>query len=112
MRDMMQVYAGQQERYAGLAGHGYRMLAEAMEANLTYRIPCPALLICGEKDRAGSCIRYNRAWHERTEIPLAWIPHAGHNANADAPETVNRLLERFAAELPQVLTSAPGNPCR
>lgn len=32
----------------------------------------------------------------------------GHNANADAPETVNRLLERFAAELPQVLTSAPG----
>ena len=92
----------------------YRMLAEAMEANLGYRIPCPALLICGEKDRAGSCVRYNRAWHQKAGIPLAWIPHAGHNANSDAPEAVNSLLERFIGELPKpgAFTSAPGSPCR
>ena len=114
MSDMMRTYDGHQERYASLAGHGYRMLAEAMEANLGYRIPCPALLICGEKDRAGSCVRYNRAWHQKAGIPLAWIPHAGHNANSDAPEAVNSLLERFIGELPQpgAFTSAPGSPCR
>ena len=101
MSDMMRTYDGHQERYASLAGHGYR-------------IPCPALLICGEKDRAGSCVRYNRAWHQKAGIPLAWIPHAGHNANSDAPEAVNSLLERFIGELPQpgAFTSAPGSPCR
>ena len=93
MRDMMLVYEGDQGRYAALSGHGYRMLAEAMEADLPYRIPCPALLICGEKDRAGSCIRYNRAWHRKTGIPLEWIADAGHNSNTDAPEKVNGLIE-------------------
>ncbi len=93
MRDMMMVYDGDQARYAKLSGHGFRMLAEAMEADLPYKIPCPALLICGEKDHAGSCIRYNKAWHKKTGIPIEWIPNAGHNANTDAPETVNRLIE-------------------
>ena len=106
MADMMMVYDGDQARYAKLSGHGFRILAEAMEADLPYAIPCPALLICGEKDRAGSCIRYNRAWHKRTGIPLAWIPNAGHNANTDAPEEVNRLIETFAAGLQAPLSAA------
>ena len=95
MREIMTVYDGDQDRYARISGHGFRMLAEAMEADLPYEIPCPALLICGEKDRAGSCIRYNRAWHEKTGIPIAWIPNAGHNANTDAPDEVNRLIGAF-----------------
>ncbi|MGN0982903.1 MAG: alpha/beta fold hydrolase [Candidatus Limivicinus sp.] len=95
MHEIMLTYDGDQARYAKLAGHGFRMLAEAMEADLPYQIPCPALLICGEKDRAGSCIRYNKAWHKQTGIPLAWISGAGHNSNTDAPETVNRLIEQF-----------------
>ena len=99
MHDMMMTYDGAQARYAKLAGHGYRMLAEAMEADLPYRIPCPALLICGEKDRAGSCIRYNKAWHKKTGIPIEWIKNAGHNSNTDAPETVNTLIENFVREL-------------
>lgn len=101
MREMMMVYDGDQERYARLAGSGYRMLAEAMEADLPYRIPCPALLICGDQDHAGSCIRYNRAWHEKTGIPIEWIHEAGHNANTDAPELVNALIERFLNSLPR-----------
>ena len=101
MHEMMMVYDGDKARYAKLSGHGYRMLAEAMEADLPYRIPCPALLICGEKDRAGSCIRYNKAWHEKTGIPIEWIRDAGHNSNTDAPETVNRLIEG-------ILTSVKG----
>ena len=97
--NMMMVYDGDQERYAKLAGHGYRILAEAMEADLPYEIPCPALLICGKKDHAGSCIRYNRAWNRKTGIPLVWIENAGHNSNTDAPETVNRLIEDFASSV-------------
>ena len=99
MRDMMAVYEGDRERYAMLAGHGCRMLAEAMEADLPYRIPCPAMLICGRKDRAGSSIRYNKAWHRKTGIPIRWIEGAGHNSNTDAPELVNTLIEGFVRSL-------------
>ena len=99
MRDMMMAYDGDQDRYARLSGHGFRILAEAMEADLPYRIPCPALLICGEEDHAGSCIRYNRAWHRKAGIPIEWIRGAGHNANTDAPDTVNALIDNFIRAL-------------
>ncbi len=95
MHEIMMVYDGDQERYARLSGHGFKILAEAMEANLPYAITCPALLICGKKDRAGSCVRYNKAWHKKTGIPIEWIKGAGHNANTDAADTVNRLIERL-----------------
>lgn len=95
MRSMMLRYQGDQAHYAKLSGHGFRMLAEAMEADLPYTIACPAMLICGTKDRAGSCIRYSKAWHKHTGIDLHWIKNAGHNSNTDAPEEVNRLIEEF-----------------
>ncbi len=56
------------------------------------------MLICGEKDRAGSTKRYNRAWHKKTGLPLVWIKGAGHNANTDAPEIVNALISDFLEE--------------
>lgn len=99
MYDMMMTYDGDQKRYAQIAGHGLKMLAEAMEADLPYRILCPAQLICGEKDHAGSCIRYNKAWHKNTGIPVAWIRNAGHNANTDAPEEVNGLILKLIQQL-------------
>ena len=89
------VYDGEKERYAKLAGHGFRMLAKAIEADLPYEITCPALLLCGEKDHAGSCIRYSKAWHRNTGIRLEWIKDAGHNSNTDRPEIVNGLIEEF-----------------
>ena len=99
MRSIMMVYDGNQDWYAKISGHGFRMLAEAMAANLPYEIRCPVLLICGEKDHAGSCIRYNKAWHKKTGIPIEWIKGAGHNSNTDAPETVNRLIERLISSV-------------
>lgn len=99
MHEIMMTYDGNQERYAQLSGHGFRMLAEAMEADLPYEIKCPSLIICGEKDRAGSAIRYNRAWHKDANIPIKWIAGAGHNSNTDAPDVVNRLIEIFIANL-------------
>ena len=95
MLEMMMTYDGDQKRYAGLAGHGYRILAGAVKAKLPYDIKCPALLICGGKDRAGSCIRYNKAWHKKSGIPIEWIGGAGHNSNTDAPERINQLIEGF-----------------
>ncbi|MGM9550660.1 MAG: alpha/beta fold hydrolase [Clostridia bacterium] len=93
MRDMMMVYNEDKKRYARIAGHGFSIIAEAMEKDLPYTIKCPALLICGEKDHAGSCIRYNKAWHKDTLIELEWIKGAGHNSNTDEPDKVNRLIE-------------------
>ena len=95
MREMMLVYDGDQKRYAKVAGHGFRILAEAIERNLAYEIKCPALLICGEQDKAGACVRYNKAWHKSTGIPLEWIKDAGHNSNTDQPELVNSLIAKL-----------------
>jgi pimeloyl-ACP methyl ester carboxylesterase len=75
------------------------MVEKTFEANLPYEIKCPALLICGEKDRAGSCVRYNKAWHCKTGIPLVWIENAGHNSNTDAPKKINSLIEDFVQKL-------------
>lgn len=105
MRNMISVYEGDQKRYAQIAGHGFKILAEAMEADLPYKLPCPALLICGEKDHAGSCIRYTKAWHKKTGIPIAWIKNAGHNSNTDNPDKVNQLIENFL----KTLTALPCN---
>ena len=87
------------EEFARLAGHGFRILAEAMEADLKYELKCPALLLCGEKDQAGSVKRYNRRWAKETGITLVWIPDAGHNSNADQPEMVNTEIEKFLGGL-------------
>lgn len=83
------------DEYCKLAGHGFRILAEAMEANLPYTIDCPAMLICGELDQAGSAKRYNRRWAEEEKLPIHWIEGAGHNSNTDKPLQVNALLEEF-----------------
>ena len=99
MLDFMMTYDGDQERYAALAGGGYRMLADAIEENLPYEIHCPAMLICGTKDHAGSCIRYNKAWHKQTGIPIYWIEGAGHNSNTDKPEEINGLISDFLCSL-------------
>ncbi|MGN0642142.1 MAG: alpha/beta fold hydrolase [Huintestinicola sp.] len=98
MRDIMEVYTDAREDYCHIAGTGFKMLAEAMEADRPYNIDCPALLICGEHDKAGSAKRYNRAWSEKDNIPLVWIENAGHNSNTDAPEKVNGLIEKFIRE--------------
>ncbi len=99
MYDMMMTYEGDKDRYAKLSGHGFKILAEAIEKNLPYEIKCPALLICGEQDKAGSCIRYSKAWHKKTNIHLEWVKDAGHNSNTDKPEIINALIEEFVREI-------------
>lgn len=97
MRHFVDSYS--QEEYSILAGNGYRMLAEAMEEDLPYRIDCPAILICGTEDKAGSAKSYNRRWAKKEEIPIYWIEGAGHNSNTDRPEEVNGIIHRFVESI-------------
>lgn len=98
MRDMMMVYAGNQKRYAELAGHGYTILAKAVQKNLPYKLTCPHMILCGAEDRAGSCLRYIKAYQKTTTEPVHWIANAGHNSNTDQPDIVNTLLDTFVTQ--------------
>lgn len=85
--------------FCELADHGYRIFVEAVESGYDYTLHCPALLICGEKDMAGSAKRYNREWNKQDGVPLVWLKGAGHNSNTDAPEEVNELIRSFMESL-------------
>lgn len=94
MRRIMDGY--DKDSYCSLAAHGYKILAEAYESGRAFDITCPALLLCGDKDKAGSAKRYNIKWQKDTGLPLHWIENAGHNSNTDRPDVVNKLIEEFA----------------
>ncbi len=97
MRSFLNAYA--KDEYCKLSGHGMKLLAEAMEADLPYVIDCPVVLICGEKDRAGSAKSYNRRWAKKEGLRIFWIKNAGHNSNTDKPEEVNQIIRDFARSL-------------
>ena len=97
MKKFMDCY--DKKEYCRLADHGYKMLAEAVGSGRTYDIKCPVLLICGERDMAGSAKRYNEQWTKHDGHRLVWLQNAGHNSNTDAPDEVNRLIEEFVKEL-------------
>ncbi len=99
MREMMESY--DKGEYCRLAGFGYKLLAEAVNEGLPYNIDCPTILVLGEKDRAGSTKSYNRRWAKEAGLPLSIIPGAGHNANTDAPDEVNAVIEKFVDSLPR-----------
>jgi len=93
MYTMMDSYT--KKEYCELVSYGFKILAEAIEADLAYEISCPALLICGEKDKAVYTKRYNTVWANQTGLPIQWIPGAGHNSNTDKPELVNSAILEF-----------------
>lgn len=81
--------------YCKVAGHGFKLLAESLASDRKFEISCPAILICGTKDRAGSAKRYNIKWAAGENLPIYWIRDAGHNSNTDKPDEVNRIIEEF-----------------
>ncbi|MBQ0064510.1 MAG: alpha/beta hydrolase [Firmicutes bacterium] len=95
MRKMMEEYSNDPRYYCSLVGHGYRILAQAIELNLSYNIYCPCILICGKKDQAGFVKKYNKEWLKRTGLTMYWIDGAGHNSNSDQPEIVNSIIQTF-----------------
>jgi len=99
MESMMRVYDDDPEGYVKLVSTGYKMLAEAAEADRPYAFRCPVLLICGTQDKAGSAKAYNKKWHKATGYPIHWVENAGHNSNTDQPEEINALIEGFCGGL-------------
>lgn len=79
-----------------LMGTGYKSFPQD---NKPFKIPCPALLLVGEKDRIGKVKYYNREWAKRTGYELIWIPDAAHNANVDNPRAVNNHINNFIVNI-------------
>ena len=88
--------------YCELADHGFRIFAEVVEAPKRYDITCPVLLLCGEKDMAGSAKSYNKRWAAQDGHQLIWLKGAGHNANTDVPEKVNQLIDEFVCNITEL----------
>lgn len=97
MTKMMKEY--DKDQYVKLVSSGYKMLAKAIEADLPYEIKCPLLLICGEKDKAGSAKTYNKKWEKETGNRVHWILDAGHNSNTDKPDEINNLIKEFISKI-------------
>ena len=94
MTQMLSPYS--KKELCRLMGIGY---AGFLEDNCDLDIPCPVLLILGEKDKTGKVQQYNVEWSRRTGYPLEVIPGAAHNANVDRPQAVNACIRRFLASL-------------
>ena len=97
MRSFMDSY--DKHDYVELAAFGYRILADAVEACRAYDLGCPTLLLCGEHDHAGDVKPFNRKWAKGEQLPLIWVPGAGHNANVDSPTFVNAQIEEFVRSI-------------
>lgn len=89
----------QKREYCELVAYCYAKLADAIDEDRPYKIDCPALLLCGEKDAAGDVKPFNRKWTVGESIPLVWVPGAGHLANADNPGFVNEQIEVFLEQI-------------
>lgn len=81
-----------------LMGFGY---AGFLKDNCNLTLPCPVLLILGEKDKTGKVAQYNREWARRTGYPLEIVRDAAHNANVDRPQEVNALIRAWLEEQPR-----------
>lgn len=101
MRAFMDGYS--KDEYVELAAFGYRLLSDAVESRRPYIVDCPAVLLCGEHDRAGDVKPFNRKWTRGSGIPLVWVPGAGHNSNVDNPEFVNAQIEKLLERIHRVV---------
>lgn len=66
-----------------------------------HHVTVPLLVMHGDRDRTGTIRRDAPRWraHEPS-MTFVEVPQAGHNANQDDPELVNRVLREFLRALP------------
>lgn len=83
------------EAYIALAVQGYKALGEAINLDLPYKINVPALIICGELDKAGTAKTLNKKWAATEKLPIVWVPNAGHLSTIDNPDAVNTAINEF-----------------
>lgn len=74
------------------------------------KIVCPALVLCGERDRANR----KAALGLRENLPraeLRWIAGAGHEVNVDAPAELGKALRTFYRDIGAAQQAEAGS-CR
>ena len=77
-------------------------LLNGMQADPTYRLPVPTLLVHGQFDLIGDISTATAAWAQREELAeYAVIPNAGHASNLDNPEAFTKILEEFLHRVTQ-----------
>ena len=88
-------------RGAGLGKQEMLALSQSMEnldpSQWAEQTPCPALVLCGERDKANRSSAQMLA-EKLPRARLAWVPGAGHEVNRDAPEALAKLLNEFLWE--------------
>ncbi|MEV5187274.1 alpha/beta fold hydrolase [Streptomyces werraensis] len=71
-------------------------MTRAIDPSPGYRVEKPELLLCGEHDGTGNIRSAMERWSERDpHSEFHVIPGAGHVANLDRPDEVNRLTVAF-----------------
>ena len=72
------------------------LLTGGLRSEPAYRLPVPALLVHGDRDRIGDIATGTRAWAQREPLAeYAVIPGAGHASNLDNPEVFTTVLLAF-----------------
>ena len=94
MSNMLEGYS--KSELCHLMAIGY---AGFLEDNCDLKIDCPILLIVGEQDKTGKVKQYNKAWSKDINVPITWIPNAGHNSNDDQPALVNESIVEFLEKI-------------
>lgn len=94
MLSMLEPYG--KDELCRLMGIGY---AAFLDDNCALEIPCPVLIILGERDSTGKVKSYCREWARRTGYPLKIIKNAAHNSNVDNPAEVNEAIEIFIEKI-------------
>jgi len=64
-----------------------------------FRIPCPVLIVYGDKDKSGKVVEYCKRWAKSEDREVKVIQNASHNSNQDNPEVFNRILEEFLKKI-------------
>jgi len=72
------------------------LLTGGLKSEPAYRLPVPALLVHGDRDRIGDIATGTRTWARREPLAeYAVIPGAGHASNLDNPEVFTAVLRAF-----------------
>lgn len=66
-----------------------------LEDNRDIDLKCPVLITYGAHDMVGKVRQYCKMWKKRTGFPCVVVEGAGHNANVDKPEEMNRIIQNF-----------------
>ncbi|MBN7772758.1 alpha/beta hydrolase [Clostridium aminobutyricum] len=71
-------------------------LMTCLHEDPSFRFSVPVLLLCGSEDKSGNIRKIVQSWAEsEPHCDMYFIDGAGHNANQDRPDLVNKYIKKF-----------------